>query len=133
MTLEQQIREKLKLRDAATKGPWHTDHDGLYVDAEITHPLDWIVECTDAVHSRDERQQHKNNCAFIASAHEMADLLEQCLGLVRDKERLDFLESEMQREGGAAVAGVPFPRSLFRQNMPITRAAIDAAIGESNG
>lgn len=50
----------------------------------------------------------------------------------RDTARLDWLEGEMEREKSG-----PFPRkfndSLFRRNMLITRAAIDAAIDHALG
>jgi len=47
---------------------------------------------------------------------------------LKDRERLDWLEGEFQREQGEAVR--PGLRSLFRLNQPITRAAIDAAMRE---
>lgn len=49
----------------------------------------------------------------------------------RDRERLDWLEGEFQREHDwmmtAQWGGNPCPKSLFRKNEPITREAIDAA------
>jgi len=48
--------------------------------------------------------------------------------LRKDRERVDWLEGEFQREQGEAVR--PGLRSLFRLNQPITRAAIDAAMRE---
>lgn len=60
--------------------------------------------------------------------------------LAEDAERLDWLEGEMQRETEYLNArhqrtadDDKFPHSLFRRNVPITRAAIDAARAESNG
>jgi hypothetical protein len=45
-----------------------------------------------------------------------------------DAERLDWLEGELEREQDLRLAGsLELPRSLFRRNVPITRAAIDAA------
>lgn len=46
----------------------------------------------------------------------------------RDTQRLDWLESEMERETKAIADQAPLPRSLFRRNMPITRAMIDKAM-----
>ena len=49
-----------------------------------------------------------------------------------DARRLDWLEGELDREQEAIRAGGRLfrlsPKSLFRQNVPITRAAIDAAM-----
>lgn len=53
----------------------------------------------------------------------------------RDSDRLDWLEGEREREravndrlNSEPNSGAKWPRSLFRQNVPITRQAIDAAI-----
>jgi hypothetical protein len=52
----------------------------------------------------------------------LADALVACAKASEDSERLDWLECEIERENLR-----PNARSLFRRNMPITRAAIDAA------
>ncbi len=53
--------------------------------------------------------------------------------LEQDGQRLDFLEGEMERE--LAILDKDFggvlPRSLFRRNVPITRADIDAEIARA--
>lgn len=54
----------------------------------------------------------------------VARLAAEVRELRRDRARLDWLESEMERDGN---------HSLFRQNMPITRAAIDAAMDGGEG
>jgi len=47
----------------------------------------------------------------------------------KDSERLEWLEREMQREQEELLdGGTVVTHSLFRQNRPITRAAIDAAL-----
>jgi hypothetical protein len=54
---------------------------------------------------------------------------EEVARLREDAARLDYLEAEAVREGQARQAGErAFPRSLFRENMPITRERIDAAM-----
>lgn len=50
-----------------------------------------------------------------------------------DTKRLDWLEGEMVRERAILDAPnfdlrAPLPKPLFRRNVPITRAALDAAI-----
>lgn len=40
-----------------------------------------------------------------------------------DARRLDYLERELEVELACVKAGRPYPLSLFRRNMPITRAA----------
>jgi len=50
-----------------------------------------------------------------------------------DKARLDWLESEYDREQAALVERKPLPRSLFRQNNQITRTAIDHARARTSG
>lgn len=50
-----------------------------------------------------------------------------------DARRLDWLEGELSREQAWLRSDQPvgkMPPSLFRSNMPITRAAIDAAIAK---
>lgn len=49
--------------------------------------------------------------------------------LEADKLRLDFLEGELEREKAIMRIG-GIPNSLFRRNMPITRAMIDDAMKE---
>ncbi len=53
----------------------------------------------------------------------IASMFYELRTLRADKERLDWLECEPLRE--ECVGG--WKKSLFRQNQPITRAAIDAA------
>lgn len=61
----------------------------------------------------------------------IAELEAEVAALRRDRERLDWLEGEFQREHDwmmtAQWGGNPCPKSLFRKNEPITREAIDAA------
>ena len=47
-----------------------------------------------------------------------------------DSNRLDYLEGEMAYERRCIEHGQLIPSSLFRRNVPITRAAIDAARGK---
>lgn len=111
----------------------------------------------DAMRWRDEAQaeemaaaeleeQFVKQCAEARDAYRrgftaslpVAVFLESTLGmaghgldeLLRDRARLDFLEDEMRKEDRLADAGFPTGgfRSLFRRNMPITRAGIDNAI-----
>jgi hypothetical protein len=44
-----------------------------------------------------------------------------------DSKRMDYLEGEMAYERRCIEHGQLIPSSLFRRNVPITRAAIDAA------
>jgi len=44
-----------------------------------------------------------------------------------DSKRMDYLEGEMAYEQRCIEHGQLIPSSLFRRNVPITRAAIDAA------
>lgn len=54
--------------------------------------------------------------------------------LRRDQARLDWLESEIEREADWYNTGrVPRPHSLFRRNQNITRACIDEAMEAENG
>ena len=52
---------------------------------------------------------------------------------VTDKDRMDYLESEMERElewRKRSDLSEPCPRSLFRENNPITRKRIDEALAQ---
>ena len=49
-------------------------------------------------------------------------------GDITDTDRMDWLESEMEREQAALKSGSAVPISLFRRNLPITREAIDRAM-----
>lgn len=59
--------------------------------------------------------------------HDAARLLRLPVERDEDAERLDYLEREMEVEKHCIAKGIPYPDSLFRKNMPITRTAIDAA------
>lgn len=63
---------------------------------------------------------------LIQAATTIATLRAEVEGLRADAERLDLLEGEYERERQAILNHRPMPDSLFRMNMPITRAAIDA-------
>jgi hypothetical protein len=80
--------------------------------------------------------------AYIdASPHEwpkgVADIALLCHGYLdlqaalaearEDSKRMDYLEGEMAYEQRCIEHGQLIPSSLFRRNVPITRAAIDAA------
>lgn len=74
-----------------------------------------------AKHLRDERLDAYAEAIRAECAAEIA-------ALKADAERLDWLEGEEQREADANRLGTsPYPRSLFRENMPIMRESIDAA------
>ena len=66
--------------------------------------------------------------ALDAADAEIARLRAELAGAREDKERMDYLEGELEREGSrhwcdeiGALGG-----SIFRRNVPVTRAAIDA-------
>ena len=61
------------------------------------------------------------------AATTIATLRAEVDGLRADAQRLDWLESEYERERQAILNHRMMPDSLFRMNLPITRAAIDAA------
>ena len=54
----------------------------------------------------------------------------RCAELEKDAERLDYLEREMELEsrGWRDEGYADRPLALFRRNVPITRASLDAAI-----
>ena len=58
----------------------------------------------------------------------LRDLAAEVRALRKDRERLDWLEMEMAIEFEDGKY-----RALFRQNMPITREAIDAALSARGG
>jgi DNA repair ATPase RecN len=64
--------------------------------------------------------------SHVKDMEKRAEAAEQrALSAEKDVARMDWLESEGKREGATKNYD-----SLFRRNVPITRAAIDAAIGE---
>lgn len=67
-----------------------------------------------------------------AADAELTALRERVAELERDAARLDWLEQEMEREREAIRRHRPPPDSLFRRNMPITRASIDAALNKES-
>lgn len=78
------------------------------------------------------RGVHLGRC-FSEAATTIATLRAEVEGLRADAERLDLLEGEYERERQAILNHRPMPDSLFRMNMPITRAAIDAVKAGKEG
>ncbi len=74
-------------------------------------------ECTRLREALDEAQSHTPPVPWDAEE-------------ASDKVRLDWLEGELDREKDAMKSWAVLPCSLFRANLPITRAAIDLAMGE---
>jgi len=72
-------------------------------------------------------------CALMASEGQLqarVATLEAALAEAReDSKRMDYLEGEMAYEQRCIEHGQLIPSSLFRRNVPITRAAIDSARG----
>jgi hypothetical protein len=63
--------------------------------------------------------------ALRAERDELAKAREENERLRADAERLDWLEQELEHEQQALQLGLTPAPSLFRANLPITRAAID--------
>ena len=72
----------------------------------------------------DDGSDNPPDCAAPTAEERIAELEVELVEARKDTERLDWLEMEMQREGGDLFN----VRSLFRRNQPITRAAIDASM-----
>jgi hypothetical protein len=53
--------------------------------------------------------------------------------LATERERLDWLDAEIDRENQSRRSGKWGAQSLFRRNEPITRASIDAAREKEKG
>ncbi len=76
--------------------------------------------------------QHAYRSGFTASV-EVARFVDAALrgnamrDLLLDKARMDWLESELDREQGMIALGITPPPSCFRQNLAITRKMIDGA------
>ncbi len=76
--------------------------------------------------------QHAYRSGFTASV-EVARFLDAALGgnamrdLLLDKARMDWLESESDREQGIIALGISPPPTCFRANTSITRKMIDGA------
>ena len=67
------------------------------------------------------------NYGLRAHTARIAELEREVETLRKDRERLDWLEGELDRERDAILDSRPIPHSLFRSNMAITRNRIDAA------
>lgn len=83
----------------------------------------------------DERQQ-QTWLAFTverdlhnAAKKEIAAKDREIAELRKDRERLDWLGNEVDREMNSRS---PYVLSLFRRNVPVTREAIDAVMKETN-
>lgn len=94
----------------------------LEMHAELSRLYGCRDELQDATRAIDDPAV--NNIRTLPDAiRALRAQLEECR---KDGERVDWLEGELQRE----EQGLPPGGSLFRRNMPITRAAIDAAIAK---
>jgi hypothetical protein len=74
---------------------------------------------------------HNPDSIFNLAADEIQRLRSELLAAREDARRLDWLEAEHKREIAWLEVHEPtttMPHSLFRSNMPITRAAIDSAM-----
>lgn len=80
-----------------------------------------------------ERLLRTRSTDALALVQTVEALAAEVRALRKDRERLDWLEGEMDRERQAIAHGMPIPRSLFRQNEPITRPLIDAALSARSG
>lgn len=67
------------------------------------------------------------DCVIALQDAEKQRLVKERDDMLEDKERLDWLEKELEFEQDFIKRGVEYPRSLYRRNVPITREAIDDA------
>jgi len=88
---------------------------------------------TDGRLAESEERWIQEREAWIRQKAECVTLGEKLAEAREDSARLDWLEGEMAYEQRCIEHGQLIPSSLFRRNVPITRAAIDAARGKPIG
>lgn len=85
------------------------------------------VRCLPRCRSDEPMNHGECDCGSQQFVSDLRTLLAAYADAARDRERMDWLEGEYEREHIALIERRPLPRSLFRTNNVITRAAIDAA------
>jgi len=102
------------------------------VDVPATQQL--LERAISAIECHCEEQDGADCAACPSDIQALRTLAAQLPALVADRERLEWLEGEGEREfainkrlNEEPGCGAEWPRSLFRQNVPITREAIDAS------